>query len=297
MRYILLLASLLFATALRAQTDIVKPDLSKPSLIAPAYFGPNAFPVPDMLDGRTSSVLSVELYGDYFAGTTGRMKEDMTGDIFARVTIPLFTSKANITVWMPIVESYYTSSQINAQRRLPYTEDLRGMDSGDVYVSTDISLLAQEKHKVDMAVRAALKSASANKFYEGRCYDAPGYFFDLSLGRGFKLGTNSTLRLAGSVGFLCWQTGNGRQNDAVMYGAKVIYRYRAISIDSAFGGYTGWEGMGDRPMTLKTNLTYHIGRLSIRLGHQVGFRDWPYHQLRVGACYYFDILRERKASS
>ena len=81
-----------------AQTDIVDPNLGTPSKIGPAYFGPNAFPVPDMLDGRTSSELKLELYGDCFLGTTtGNVADDITGDLFAKLTIPLFTPKANLT--------------------------------------------------------------------------------------------------------------------------------------------------------------------------------------------------------
>ncbi len=280
-----------------AQTAIVKPNLGVPSKIGPAYFGPNAFPVPDMLDGRTSSELKLELYGDCFLGTTtGRVSDDITSDLFAKLTIPLFTPKANLTVWMPIFEYFYTSAELNALRRLPAPYDttaLQGMDSGDVYVSADIRILSQEKHYIDMTARAALKTASANKFAEGRCYDAPGYFFDAAFGRGFHFGgSNHTLRVAVSGGFLCWQTDNGRQNDAVMYGAMVAYRYKNFSIDTTFGGYVGWEGDGDCPMTLKTNLSYHINNLSLRMGYQVGFKDWPYHQIRNGATYAFDILSQ-----
>ena len=278
-----------------AQTDIEQPNLSIPSKIGPAYFGPNAFPVPDMLDGRTSSELKLELYGDCFLGTTtGNVADDITSDLFAKLTIPLFTPKANLTVWMPIFEYFYTSAEVNRMRRLPEPYDkqaLQGMDSGDVYVSADVRILSQERHHIDITARAALKTASANKFAQGRCYDAPGYFFDAAFGRGFDFGgSNHTLRVAASGGFLCWQTDNGRQNDAVMYGAMVAYRYKSFSIDTTLGGYVGWERDGDRPMTLKTNLAYHIGSLSIRLGHQVGFKDWPYHQIRIGATYAFDIL-------
>ena len=35
-----------------AQTELNKSPLNKPTFISPYYFGPNAFPVPDMLDGR-----------------------------------------------------------------------------------------------------------------------------------------------------------------------------------------------------------------------------------------------------
>lgn len=291
---------LLFAVVgvAQAQTEILQPNRSVPSKIAPGYFGPNAFPVPDMLDGRTSSELKLELYGDCFLGTTMRnVADDVTGDLFAKLTIPLFTQKANLTVWMPIFEYFHTSAELNALRRLPEpynTQDLKGMDSGDVYVSADIRILSQERHHIDIVARAALKTASANQYAEGRCYDSPGYFFDAAFGRGFDFGGGShTLRVAASGGFLCWQTDNGRQNDAVMYGLMVAYRYKNFTIDSCFGGYAGWEGDGDRPMTLKTNLSYRIGDLSLRIGHQVGFIDWPYHQIRVGASYAFDVLNRK----
>ncbi len=277
-----------------AQTNIEQPNLGIPSKIGPAYFGPNAFPVPDMLDGRTSSELKLELYGDCFLGTTtGNVTDDITGDLFAKLTIPLFTPKANLTVWMPIFEYFHTSAELIALRRLPepYSKnDLQGMDSGDVYVSADVRILTQEQHHVDMTARATLKTASANQFAKGRCYDAPGYFFDAAVGRGFQLGTHHNLRVAASGGFLCWQTDNGRQNDAVMYGVLLAYSYKRFTIDSCFGGYVGWEGVGDRPMTLKTNISYRIGDFALRIGHQVGFKDWPYHQIRIGATYTFDML-------
>lgn len=288
---LLLLASIVSVG--NAQTTIQRPNLSIPSRIGPAYFGPNAFPVPDMLDGRTSSVMRLELYGDCFLGTTtNSVADDITADLFARLTIPLFTSKANLTVWMPIFEYFHTSAEVNALRRLPHSGDLQGFDSGDAYVSADIRILSQERHHCDMTIRAALKTASANCFAEGRCYDAPGYFFDIAVGRGFALnkGRSGDFRVAISTGFLCWQTDNGRQNDAVMYGALLSYKYKRLGIDTTLGGYIGWEGVGDRPMTLKTNISYAFGDWSLRLGHQVGFMDWPYHQIRFGVTWNFDIL-------
>ena len=278
----------------KGQTAIVNPDFDVPTKIAPAYFGPNAFPVPDMLDGRTSSELKLELYGDCFLGTTtGRVADDITGDLFAKLTIPLFTPKVNLTVWLPLFEAFHTSAEVNALRRLPApfdTTDLQGVDMGDLYLSADVRILSQERHKVDMTARAVLKTASANQYHMGRCYDAPGYFFDAAVGRNFSLGNESNLRLAVSTGFLCWQTDNGRQNDAVMYGAQLAYGYKRFAIDTTFGGYVGWENDGDRPMTLKTNFSYAFGDWSLRLSHQMGFMDWPYHQIRLGVAWNFDIL-------
>jgi hypothetical protein len=99
------------------------------------------------------------------------------------------------------------------------------------------------------------------------------------------------LRVALSSGFLCWQTDNGRQNDAVMYGAMLALTKGRFNADAALGGYVGWEGDGDRPMTIKTNLSWAFNRLSLVLHHQSGFKDWPYHQFRMGITYSFDILK------
>ena len=79
---VIALALLVFGRA-TAQIDIVRPNFGVPTKISPAYFGPNAFPVPDMLDGRTSSELSIELYGDCFFGTlTERVADDVTWVLF-----------------------------------------------------------------------------------------------------------------------------------------------------------------------------------------------------------------------
>ena len=65
-----------------AQTSLEVPDLSVPTKIAPAYFGPNAFPVPDMLTGRTSSVWKLEAYVDNYISTIYKWNEDYTAQHF-----------------------------------------------------------------------------------------------------------------------------------------------------------------------------------------------------------------------
>ena len=102
-RYILLCTLyFVFCAPLFALTPIEKPNLKEPTGIAPAFFGPNAFPVPDMLDGLTQSELHLELAGEGYFGYDG----SRTGDIFARVHVPLFTRWANISLWMPVYGWY-----------------------------------------------------------------------------------------------------------------------------------------------------------------------------------------------
>lgn len=279
--YKVFLSLLLIPYSAKAEVPIVAPDLSQPTGIAPAYFGPNAFPVPEMTDGRTNSHLRLEAAADgYFA----QQSSARTADIFARVHIPLFTRWANLSVWMPVYEWY---------RQVDGT----GSGAGDAYVSTEIQVLHSDWFHTDNAqwipqatVRIGLKSASGGQFERKRHYDCPGYFFDLSIGNSLYH-NDWEFRLAGSAGFLCWQTDNGRQNDAVMYGLQALAKYRYLSFRATWGGYVGWERHGDAPMVIQAKLAGHVKGFEPFVQYLYGIQDYAYHQLRVGLAYSINILK------
>jgi hypothetical protein len=158
---------------------------------------------------------------------------------------------------------------------------------GDIYVSTEFQPLVHGQHGIDMTVRAVLKSASGDRYEYARYYDSPGYFFDATFGRGFALSEKVVARIALSGGFLCWQTDNGRQNDAVMYGALASLAAGPASLKVQYGGYVGWERDGDCPMTLRADLAWAFRDMSLTAGWQMGFQDWPFQQLRIGVQYQF----------
>ena len=289
MRRLSIITLILFlCLSLGAQTSLDISNLYTPSKIAPAYFGPNAFPVPEMSDGCTSSRWQAEIYADHFFSTRYDWNEDYTTDIFARLTIPLFTPRANLVIWGPIYEFFHSGQSVNAYRRMSFKDDVDYHTPGDIYVSTEFQTLLQERHGLDMTLRAVLKTASGDRYEYARNYDSPGYFFDATFARGFYLSDGDiALRIALSGGFLCWQTDNGRQNDAVMYGALASLTAGALTFKTQFGGYVGWERDGDCPMTVRTDLSWAFGDLSLSAGYQVGFKDWPFHQLRLGLIYNF----------
>ena len=284
---ILVLVLLLASGLSSAQTSLRLSDLSIPSKIAPAYFGPNAFPVPQMSDGTTSARWKAELYSDHFFGTMSDWRDDYTTSIFARLTIPLFSPRVNLVIGGPVYEFFHSGPSANAFRRLPYAGDINYHTPGDIYVSTDFQTLVQSRHGIDMTVRAALKSASGDRYVYARYYDSPGYFFDASFGREFLFSDSMALRVALRGGFLCWQTDNGRQNDAVMYGALASFEAGPVVLTSQFGGYGGWEQDGDAPMTVRVDAEWRIGDFSVGLGWQMGLAAWPFHQFRAGIGYSF----------
>ncbi len=292
------------STGVYGEVPIEEPKLGgNPTGIAPLYFGPNALPVPDMSDGRPSSTLRLEVSGDGYWGKEG----DKTADLFARTDIPLFTDRVNLNVWMPVYEWYEMTPERQRTCRLQDTAVIRGAGAGDVYISTDIQVLRAKRYTPDIAIRAGIKTASGGQFGQARHFDDPGYWFDAAIGKSFRFGEESSsgdkpweMRLSVSGGFLCWQTNSARQNDAVMYGVQLLVRHNltsqsALSLRTTYGGYIGWEDHGDRPMTLKTQLTGHIRGFEPFVRYQWGIRDYPFHQLRIGLAYNFDILKKREA--
>lgn len=302
----LLLTSLLAFAPLcaNAQSPLVKPDLHQATFISPYYFGPNAFPVPDMLDGTVSRDLRIELSGDHFWGFRG----DHTTDIALKANIPLFSRRVNLSAWMPVTEWWRNSEENKRVCRIADSDDSnldKGHTAGDVYLSIDMQLMTQKRYRPDWSLRATLKTASSYYYWLARYYDSPGYFFDTSFGWFIPFSSNTDhaffrgIRLAASGGFLCWQTDNGRQNDAVMFGGLARLETRLLNLEMQLSGYTGWEhtmshgeGAHDTPVTLKVFMNLHINpHWDVVTQFQRGINDYPYTQLKLGAAYKIDILK------
>lgn len=283
-----LLTLLLTLGTLQAQTPLTRSDRQVPSLVAPAYFGPNAFPVPEMADTAAFGKWSFELAAEGFWGFEG----DRTADPFARLRIPLFSDRVSLALWLPMVEFYRSTEERLATCRVQeewHDKALSGHLGGDLYLSTDILLLREGSVRPSVILRAALKSASGGRFECARYYDSPGYFFDATAGKTFSLNEKGTasLQVAATTGFLCWQTNNGRQNDAVMYGARLRLRCGLLSLEEQLAGYNGWEHKGDCPMTLRSGITLQFKHLQPYVMYQYGLRDYPFHHLRAGVVFHW----------
>ena len=160
---------------------------------------------------------------------------------------------------------------------------------GNVYVSVDIHVFRERRIMPDISVRAAIITASGDGDEYARYYDAPGYFFDASVGKSFRLGEGffRSVRVAASGGFLCWQVTQTGQNDAVMYGLMASLSTSVADLSCAWQGYTGWIGNGDRPMVLKASLSFPVKGFRPLLAYEYGLRDWPFHHFRIGLGYTF----------
>lgn len=291
------LTILFISVACHAQAPLVPYSWKLVSQISPYYFGPCAYPVPHMIDGSNQSDLTIEMSTNQFFGFAG----DYTFAISPKVTIPIYTPRVNISLWGHMCEWYHNTDQRLKESRLDTLvltnpKARKGVMVGDVYMSTNIHVLLEEGYRPDLTLRAVLKTASGNGYDIARFYDAPGYFFDVTAGKTLLAGDHN-FRAAISGGFLCWQTSAGRQNDAIMYGLLLRWKYKSLSLSQSISGYTGWENRDctpaelahDKPVEALTQITYRIKKWELIAGYQVGVRDYPFHQLQLGAAYHIDM--------
>ncbi len=290
----LALPFLFFSLVSRAQTPIAPPDWSTPSKVAPLYFGPNAFPVPETPDGRVKKDIYIELAADAYWGKLGG--KDNTEDVFVRLSVPLWSRRVSLELWAPLVEHWNFSRETALFRRLPDAlekQQWKGFDMGDIYLATNLQALVGRPNsfRPDILVRAVLKTASGNTFGQARYYDAAGYFFDATFAwsRVWEGSFVRELRAALNGGFLCWQTGTGKQNDAFQYGLTALLDTRAFSFTADWGGYVGWEKDGDAPRRVRLRLDGHIGRWQPFVQYTLGTHHYPFQGVRLGIACRFGI--------
>lgn len=283
-RFPAVLAAALFFAPLFAQTPIVGPDYGTPTRVAPEYFGPNAFPVPEMSDGKVKGRVYAELAGDYYNGSAAD-GNDHTCDVFIRLHVPL-GERADLEVFGPMIEHWSYSPAVAAYRRIT-TSDSKSWDSGDAYIGTNLQFIKGRPNslKPDLLVRAVLKTAMGNTFDQARYYDAAGYYFDATFAWSRCFLESSYVReIRGGLsgGFLCWQDGLARQNDAVQYGLMAKMDARHFLFTADFSGYSGWEKDGDCPVRLRLRADGRIGAWRPFVQYVHGLRDYPFDGVRLG---------------
>lgn len=247
------------------------------------YFGPNANPVPEFTDARIPVFTQVTFTGDYFFGHGDETISNLT-----KIEIPLIAEKVSVKVWKTLIEHYSVTDVIAARRQMQKKE---GLATGDFYVQTRIKLLTEGQYKPDLVLNSTLKTASGSDFKNRRFFNTAGYYFDVEMGKSFKTKAFvDEIRLVGNLGFFSWdiQTPNlNVQDDAIMYGGKLILKHKNVSLENTFSGYNGWitrvEDYGDRPMIIasKLNLSTDFGTVWF-LQFQHGIKYFPYEQIRIG---------------
>lgn len=249
-----------------------------------SWFGPNANPVPEFTDATIPSKTTISLMGDYYFGHGDRTKNG-----YIKVDIPLLSERVSLKIWSSVMEHYQTTEEVMQNRGASKTS---GSEVGDIYVQTRIRLWKEQKNRPSIILNSTLKTASAKSYDTRRYFDTPGYYFDVEMGKSFftKSSFISEIRLVADAGFLCWETTNSRQDDAPMYGGKVILGNQDWKMENTLSGYWGWKNLkdktyGDVPLVYSVKLIKQTKNLNYFAQYQYGIHDFPYNQIRVGVSF------------
>ena len=262
--------------------------LPKEVIYAPPYFGPNAQPVQEVGDGKIPDYTQFGFSTDYAFGYG-----DQTLAWQVTVEIPLLPKYVSLKAWMVVHEFFWLTPEVCRKRNIDLLEEKpNGWATGDLYFQTRISALRETKYRPQITVNISFKTASGGKFEQRRYYDSPAYFFDASVAKSFPIKRKflNDIRLVGSVGFLCWETTNSRQDDSGTYGLNLILANSFLAFENQVAGYWGRLNNGDRPLTYRTTLTYKHKYLNLFFQYQYGIMNFPYHQIRLGIVVPVKIL-------
>lgn len=244
-------------------------------ITSPAFMGPNALAVPTIKNGTIPQNAYFKFGLDKHISPG-----DKTENLRTELYLPLFSHRVGLNVELIPIEHYKMDTLTRDIRRARNING-EGFVGGDFYIGTYIQLIENNKKIPDILLTINLKTASGSKLSDARYTDAPGYFFDLSFGKTINLNEQKTklIKPHAMLGFYVWQLhGNSQfQNDAVLYGLGVDFVFPALEINTAFGGYYGYLGNGDRPMIYRLIFRSKFDSMfNYELGFQQGVHDYSY---------------------
>ena len=260
-----------------------------------AWFGPNANPVPEFTDATIPVKTTISLMGDYYFG-----QGDHTENGYAKIEFPLIPERVSFKVWSTILEHYQVTDQVSAERDM-LNGNTTGKANGDIYFQTRIRILNEKKNAPSIILNTTLKTASGTNHLERRYFDTPGYYFDAEIGKSFftKSSFIREIRAVANVGFMSFETERqSTQDDAPLYGGKIILGNDSWKLENTLSGYWGWMhtnanygfNYGDAPMVYAAKISKIAKNITYFAQYQYGITDFPYQQLRVGVSFTMEKL-------
>lgn len=252
-------------------------------LLLPGLMGYNALPALRNADPKIGPHVEVELSAA--AQLSGLVAaRDAAATPYFRVTVP-FGEVAALEVDGVPFELFQVSSATQARIDARSRE---GVAPGDLRAGARFLLVDERRGRPALGLRLVVKSTTGKGHESLRFTNAPAYLFDLLAGKDVLARRAYTLRALWKVGFLAWQVGEGRQDDAVSFGATLraaLARGASLAVETR--GYAGWRGH-DKPVVLGLTAALPARRgIELRASVDRGLtRDAPPLDLRVGLVLY-----------
>jgi len=260
-----------------------------------AWFGPNANPVPEFTDATIPAKTTLSLMGDYYFG-----HGDHTENGYFKIEIPLLSERVSLKIWSTVLEHYQVTDLLSAKRQMD-NGNTTGTANGDFYVQTRMLILKETESAPAIILNATLKTASGTNQQYRRYFNTAGYYFDTEIGKSIFTKSNFIHEIRGvaNLGFMCWDTERqSTQDDAPMYGGKIIVGNDHWKLENTLSGYWGWmhtnkgygSNFGDAPMIYTAKIIKITKNINYFAQYEYGIHDFPYHQIRLGVSFPIEKL-------
>ena len=270
-------------------------SISSQTPYSTAWFGPNANPVPEFTDARIPSKTTLSLMGDYYFGYG-----DQTENGYFKIEFPLLPERVSFKVWSTILEHYQVTDQLSAERKM-LNGNTTGKANGDLYFQTRILILKETEKVPSFILNTTLKTASGTNNDQRRYFNTPGYYFDAEIGKSIHTKGSFINEIRGVVnfGFMCWETEKqSTQDDAPMYGGKIIIGNDKWKLENTLSGYWGWmhtnihygKNYGDAPMVYNAKITKLCKNINYFAQYEYGIHNFSYQMVRLGVSFTMDKI-------
>jgi len=237
-------------------------------LLKPGHMGPNAFYIPNSLDGVIDTNSSFQLSANsYFT------KGEVTLNPFVVWNIN-FGKRASLQINGAPIEFFQTSHDLKTERKIFH------LDYNDKIALGDVRFMFSGQIANNMAIYVGIKTASGTNIGSARYTDTPQYFFNYSISSG-KPGNH----FFASAGFTAWQTydDHHNQDDGFTYGLGYIKRLSSnLVLKSELYGIVAYLRDGDRPMIVSVELQKKLAKDELNFFARQGIYDFPFTNIGFG---------------
>ena len=254
-------------------------------LIAPGTLGPNALPVPEILNGNVGTDFLFKFSVDnYFRDGGG----DNGHTAYVNIRFPVVQNFMAFELRWDLLDYFHTTNEVRDIIQLYKDDPGWETELGDILLTTYMQVAKEKRYRPAMMLSSTIKTTSGSVF-DGRHTDLPAHWHYLSLGKDFAKTINFTWRLNAMIGYYFWQTNetNLEQNEGPLWGIENQFNFDNVEIGAGFSGYNGWKFYGfDKPVLFKARLIINNKKVNYFAEYKTGIRDYFYSSMNIGICYH-----------
>ncbi len=274
-------------------TDFGSTHVNRWLQFSPQTMGPNALPVPSTEMALIEEKSHIEVGAHYHW-----MPGDTVLNSFLSIYWCIAPKRVAVEIWACPTETFHMGNEVRDQRQIYWDDQGWTTVPGDIWISTYVQLLRDERYFPDLVLNYSTKTTTGSSTH-ARYTDAPLHYFYLAAGKNIPLEGYlfDQVRISGQIGFYVWQTNmvEVSQDEGPMFGLALLLRKGCFSLTNEFSGYSGYDAYRIRGDLGRNNNDPLLFRSKLEAGRkikgkvefQTGFRNCPYQTFRAGMVYSF----------